>query len=408
VQSPVHVIVASVKSPDPDSVDIPGIDVPDTEDTPVEPGGNDISGINVPNTENAPVEPGSIDIPGANVPNVDNIPVEPDSIDISGVKIPNTVNIPVELESIEISGVNIPNTDDIPVEPETSILQPLSSTAIDVPVEPGTSILQPLSSIDIPIDPETSILQPLSSTAVEVLAGSQVPTINIILNSAGIMSIREHTHSRGRIEMYFSTNHTGYFLFACLIAPQLIEPVYDIPNEQMIVKTDRWAFHERSTIVWADLRYGILSIDHDWSPIRRFGVFNTMSRRESDEEYSPLDYSAEVQRACRLIANFMFVLVRAIIYMLDLLVFVSISFLVVAGGTRFISLVREFYWDINGEALYVSHFSTGNHELIVFRIRESLRHVYCFLKSKREHWPQVVWFFYIDQAAVGYHLGKCD
>ncbi|OBT44418.1 hypothetical protein VE00_05971 [Pseudogymnoascus sp. WSF 3629] len=280
VQSPVHVIVASVKPPDPDSVDIPGIDVPDTEDIPVEPGGNDISGINVPNTENAPVEPGSIDIseadvpdpenipvkppdsidisgvilpntenipvepdsidiPGANVPNVDNIPVEPDSIDISGVKIPNTVNIPVELESIEISGVNIPNTDDIPVEPETSILQPLSSTAIDVPVEPGTSILQPLSSIDIPIDPETSILQPLSSTAVEVLAGSQVPTINIILNSAGIMSIREHTHSRGRIEMYFSTNHTGYFLFACLIAPQLIEPVYDIPNEQMIVKTDR-------------------------------------------------------------------------------------------------------------------------------------------------------------------------
>lgn len=66
-------------------------------------------------------------------------------------------------------------------------------------------------------------------------------------------------------------------------------------------------------------------------------MFNTMSRRESDEEDIPLDYLAEVQRACRLIANFMFVLARAIICMLDLLVFVSLSFLVVAGGTRFIS-----------------------------------------------------------------------
>lgn len=435
MQSPVHVIVAGVNSVEPDSIDTPGIDVPDTENIPVEPGGNDIPAENVPDTDDFPVEPDSIDISGINVPNTENNPVEPDSIDISGVNlpgtedilvepdgtdiseevnVPNTENIPVPVEpnSIDISVVNVPNTEKIPVEPnriDISEENVPNTDNISVDSKSVDTSEENVTNMDnIPIDLETSILQPLSSTAVKVLAGSHVPTIDIILNSAGIMSIREHTHSRGRIELYFATTHRSYFLFACLMTPQLLEPVYNIPIEPMLVKTDRWAFHERSTIVWADLRYGILSIDHDWSPIRRFGVFNTMARRESDEEYSPLDYSAEVQRACRLIANFMFVLARAIIYMLDLLVFVSISFLVVAGGTRFISFVQEFYWDINGEALYVSHFSTGNHELIVFRMRELLRHVYCFLKSKREHWPQVIWFFYIDHAAVGYNLGKCD
>ncbi|ELR10337.1 hypothetical protein VC83_07935 [Pseudogymnoascus destructans] len=302
-----------------------------------------------------PSDPESIDIPGVNVPSTEDIPVEPDGIDIPEANVPNTDNIPVEPGGSDISEENVPNTDNIPVEPETSILQPLSSTAIDV------------------------------------LAGSRVPTIDIILNSAGIMSIQEYTHSRGRIEMYFSTNHTGYFLFACLIAPQLIEPVCDTTNWMMLVQKDRRPFRERSTIVWADMRYGILSTDHGWSPIRRFGVFELMSRRELDEEDIPLDYPAEVQREWT--ANFMFVLARAVIYMLDLLVFVSISVLVVAGGTRFISLVQGFYRDINRET--------------VFGMRESVRGVYCFLKSISEHWPHAIWFVNIEHAAVGYHLEKC-
>ncbi|OBT88840.1 hypothetical protein VE02_03176 [Pseudogymnoascus sp. 03VT05] len=230
---------------------------------------------------------------------------------IPGANLPTTDDIPVELGGIDIPGGSVPNTENIPVEPETSILHPLSSTVIDVPV-----------------DPETSILQPLSSTATTALAGSQVPKINIILNSAGIMSIREHTHSRGRIELYFATIHSSYFLFFCLIAPQLLEPVCDTPNESMWVRGTRWPFYKMSTIVWADLRCGILSFEHEWSPIRRFGVFETMPRREPDEEDPPLYFAAEVQRAWNwycFLANYMFVLARAVIYMLDLLVFVSLS-----------------------------------------------------------------------------------
>ncbi|KFZ00840.1 hypothetical protein V501_10418 [Pseudogymnoascus sp. VKM F-4519 (FW-2642)] len=248
-------------------------------------------------------------------------PSDPDSIDIPEDNVPNTDNTPVEPESTDISEVDVPNTENIPIEPETSILQPLT----------------------------------LSTTTIDVLAGTQVPTIDIIFNSAGIMSIQEYIHRKGRIEMYFSITNCGYFLFACLIAPQLIKPARHTPNEPMLVKNDRRPFCKRSTIVWADLRYGILGKEEDaWSPIRRFGIFKKMSRRIPDEELILSDCVTELQRAWNwyfFIASFMFVLPRAIIYMLDLLVFVCLSVLVVAGVTRFIPLVQEFYRDINWEAL---------------------------------------------------------
>lgn len=155
--------------------------------------------------------------------------------------------------------------------------------------------------------------------------------------------------------MYFSITNIGYFLFACLIAPHLIKPAGHTPNEPMLVKNDRRPFRKRSTIVWADLRYGILGKEEDgWSPIRRFGVFKKMSHRIPDEELILSDCVTELQRAWNwyfFIASLMFVLPRAIIYMVDLLVFVCLSVLVVAGVTRFIALVQEFYRDINWEAL---------------------------------------------------------
>ncbi|KFY36389.1 hypothetical protein V494_05046 [Pseudogymnoascus sp. VKM F-4513 (FW-928)] len=203
----------------------------------------------------------------------------------------------------------------------------------------------------IPIKLEQPIQTCLPPTTVAVLHGSQIPIIDIILNSAGIMSIQQHTHSRGRIELYFNTNHTGYFLFSCQITPQLLEPAaWGIPDEAMGIKRDSQRFRKRSSLVWADMSYGILSTDHEWSPLQRIAIS-----------------------------------------ILELATIVSLPVLVVAGGTRFLLLVQDLYKDINGEAL----------------IRESLRHAYCFLKSTSEHWPRQTWFMDLDNTAVGYQLGKC-
>lgn len=61
------------------------------------------------------------------------------------------------------------------------------------------------------------------SAAAEVLSWSDVPVIDIIVNSAGIMHLPERTLSEDGIEMHFATNHIGHFLFTCLLVPKLIK-----------------------------------------------------------------------------------------------------------------------------------------------------------------------------------------
>jgi NAD(P)-dependent dehydrogenase (short-subunit alcohol dehydrogenase family) len=60
------------------------------------------------------------------------------------------------------------------------------------------------------------------AAAKEVLAYSDVPQIDILINNAGVMNIPERTLSEGGIEMQFATNHIGHFLFTNLILGKLI------------------------------------------------------------------------------------------------------------------------------------------------------------------------------------------
>ncbi|KAK7749299.1 hypothetical protein SLS62_008268 [Diatrype stigma] len=60
------------------------------------------------------------------------------------------------------------------------------------------------------------------AAAAEVLAWSDIPAVDILVNSAGVMGIQERTLSEDGIEMHFATNHIGHWLFTCLIAPKLI------------------------------------------------------------------------------------------------------------------------------------------------------------------------------------------
>ena len=209
--------------------------------------------------------------------------------------------------------------------------------------------------------------------------------------------------------MHFATTNTGYFLFSCLITPQLLEPVCSTPDEIMRVKNARRAFRKRSSIVWDDLYYGILNKDYEWSPLQRCEVFKAMSRGERDGEYIPV-VCPEVQPVWRWhlsTADCILLFARVVVSMFELAIIVSLPALVVVGGTRFILLIQAFHKDIDGKALYVARLSADRHELTVFRIWESLRHVYCFLKSVYEHWPWLVWFFDIYHVVADYDLGKC-
>ncbi|KAI1074714.1 putative short-chain dehydrogenase [Whalleya microplaca] len=68
------------------------------------------------------------------------------------------------------------------------------------------------------------------AAASEVLSWSDVPTIDIIVNSAGIMNLPERTISEDGIEMHFATNHLGHFLFTCLLMPKLLKAAQGSPR----------------------------------------------------------------------------------------------------------------------------------------------------------------------------------
>ncbi|KFY65193.1 hypothetical protein V496_02734 [Pseudogymnoascus sp. VKM F-4515 (FW-2607)] len=58
--------------------------------------------------------------------------------------------------------------------------------------------------------------------AAEVLSWTDIPTVDILVNSAGVMYVPERTLTEDGVEMHFATNHIGHFLFTCLIMLKLI------------------------------------------------------------------------------------------------------------------------------------------------------------------------------------------
>lgn len=78
-------------------------------------------------------------------------------------------------------------------------------------------------NIDVrPLSLDLSSFKSIRHAADEVLGWSDVPTIDIVVNNAGVMNIPERTLSEDGIEMHFATNHVGHFLFTNLIMPKIL------------------------------------------------------------------------------------------------------------------------------------------------------------------------------------------
>ncbi|PVH76635.1 putative short-chain dehydrogenase [Cadophora sp. DSE1049] len=74
-----------------------------------------------------------------------------------------------------------------------------------------------------PLILDLSSQKAVRKAASELLSWSDISTLDIIVNSAGIMCIPERTLTEDGIEIHFATNHIGHFLFTSLIMPKLIE-----------------------------------------------------------------------------------------------------------------------------------------------------------------------------------------
>jgi NAD(P)-dependent dehydrogenase (short-subunit alcohol dehydrogenase family) len=82
-----------------------------------------------------------------------------------------------------------------------------------------------------PLKLDLSSQKAVRNAAAEVLSWSDVPAIDIIVNSAGVMYLPERTLNEDGIEMHFATNHIGHFLFSCLLVPKLIKAAESNPQK---------------------------------------------------------------------------------------------------------------------------------------------------------------------------------
>lgn len=81
-----------------------------------------------------------------------------------------------------------------------------------------------------PLHINLSSQESVRNAAAELLSWADVPTVDILVNSAGIMNLPERTLSEEGIEMTFATNHIGHFLFTCLAMPKFIKAAEGNPK----------------------------------------------------------------------------------------------------------------------------------------------------------------------------------
>lgn len=73
-----------------------------------------------------------------------------------------------------------------------------------------------------PLTLDLSSQKSVKDAANEVLSWQDVPSLDIVVNNAGVMNIKERTLSEDGVEMHFATNYLGHFLFTNLVMPKIL------------------------------------------------------------------------------------------------------------------------------------------------------------------------------------------
>jgi NAD(P)-dependent dehydrogenase (short-subunit alcohol dehydrogenase family) len=106
-----------------------------------------------------------------------------------------------------------------------------------------------------PLQINLSSQESVRTAAAELLSWSNVPIVDILVNSAGIMNLPERTLSEDGIEMTFATNHIGHFLFTCLIMPKLIKAAEANPKGATRIVNVSALNATVSSMRWSDINF---------------------------------------------------------------------------------------------------------------------------------------------------------
>lgn len=123
-------------------------------------------------------------------------------------------------------------------------------------------IKQQFPNVDCrPLIVDLSSQEAVRTAATELLSWSDVPSINILVNSAGITGIPNRTITGDGVELHLATNHIGHFLFTNLVMPKLLEAAKTSPKGATRVVNVSSGAAETSGIRWSDVNFEKKSTD---------------------------------------------------------------------------------------------------------------------------------------------------
>lgn len=80
-----------------------------------------------------------------------------------------------------------------------------------------------------PLQVDLSSQKSVRAAAAELLGWTDVPTLDIVINSAAVMCLPERTIGEDGIEVTFATNHIGHFLLTNLLLPKILKAAEKSP-----------------------------------------------------------------------------------------------------------------------------------------------------------------------------------
>ncbi|KAL1902493.1 hypothetical protein Sste5346_001474 [Sporothrix stenoceras] len=95
--------------------------------------------------------------------------------------------------------------------------------------------------------------------AAEVMSWSDIPTIDYVFNTAGVMGIPERTLSVDGIEIQMATNHIGHWLLSCLIMPKLIAASNDQPKGNVRIVNVSSGSPFIASMRWSDMNFEVVN-----------------------------------------------------------------------------------------------------------------------------------------------------
>lgn len=85
-----------------------------------------------------------------------------------------------------------------------------------------------------------------------------IPTVDILINNAGVMAIPDLTFSEDSIETTFATNHIGHFHFTNLIMPKIIKASETSSTPTRIINVSSYG-HQFSPVRFSDINFSKLA-----------------------------------------------------------------------------------------------------------------------------------------------------